>query len=175
MTDPPAGPPPGGPFPTRRWSRIAAAGDAPDALAELCDAYWYPIYAFIRRAGHDADAALDLTQGYFARLLERRPFEAADPSRGRFRAFLLADCRHFLAHRREHDHARRRGGGRRPLPIDAHDAEGRYHPEPSHDRTAARLFERDWHSPCWRTSSPTCAASTSAPAGGPPSRRSRAR
>jgi RNA polymerase sigma-70 factor (ECF subfamily) len=88
------------PFPTTRWSRVARAGDragddARAALAELCAAYWYPIYALIRRLGH-ADA-LDLTQGYFARLLEKPVIAAADPARGRFRAFLRADCRFYLA------------------------------------------------------------------------------
>lgn len=149
MSDPQADPPSKALFPTTRWSRIVAAGDADapeaaDALAELCAAYWYPIYAFIRRQGNDPDAALDLTQDYFARLLERRPFATADPTRGRFRAFLRADCRHFLAHRREHDGAQRRGGGRQILSIDARDAEGRYLLEPSHDRTPERLFDRAW-------------------------------
>jgi RNA polymerase sigma-70 factor (ECF subfamily) len=136
-------------FPTTRWSRVAAADDADApvaaaALAEFCAAYWYPLYAFIRRQGHGPEAALDLTQGYFAHLLERRPFAAADPARGRFRAFLRADCRHFLAHRREHDGAHRRGGGRPVLSIDARDAEGRYLLEPAHDRTPERLFDRAW-------------------------------
>src|SRR5262249_36931308 len=87
--------PPAARFPTTRWSRVIAAGgdDGPGAaaaLAELCAAYWYPIYAFIRGKGNDPEATLDLTQGYFARLLERRPFAAVDPARGRFRAFLRA-------------------------------------------------------------------------------------
>jgi DNA-directed RNA polymerase specialized sigma24 family protein len=136
-------------FPTTRWSRIAAAGDgdvpeAREALAALCAAYWYPLYAFIRRKGHGPDEALDLTQEYFARLLERGTFAAADPGKGRFRSFLLADCTHFLAHRRERDRALKRGGGIPPLSIDARDAEGRYLREPSHSRTPERLFERDW-------------------------------
>jgi RNA polymerase sigma-70 factor (ECF subfamily) len=136
-------------FPTTRWSRVIAACDAdtPDAgaaLAELCAAYWYPIYALIRGKGHDPDAALDLTQDYFASLLERRTFVAADPARGRFRAFLRADCDHFLAHRREHDRALRRGGGHHVLSIDARDAEGRYLQEPAHGQTPERLFDRAW-------------------------------
>ena len=140
--------PPGG-FPTTRWSRVVAAGDgaapeAGEALAELCDAYWFPLYAFIRRKGNGPERALDLTQGYFARLLERRTVAAADPARGRFRSFLLADCSHFLAHERERDGAARRGGGRAVLSIDARDAEGRYLLEPAHEQTAERLFERDW-------------------------------
>src|SRR6516225_2702057 len=136
-------------FPTTHWSLVVAAGgragpDARDALAELCAAYWYPVYAFIRRKGHGPDAALDLTQDYFARLLEKGTVAAADPVRGRFRSFLLADCTFFLADRRDRDRARRRGGGRPVLSIDARDAEGRFLREPSHDRTPERLFERDW-------------------------------
>jgi RNA polymerase sigma-70 factor (ECF subfamily) len=136
-------------FPTTQWSRVVAAGDcaapeARDALAELCRAYWYPLYAFIRRQGHSPDAALDLTQDYFARLLERRNVAAADPARGRFRSFLLADCTHFLAHARDGQRALKRGGGAVPLSIDARDAEGRYLREPAHASTPERLFERDW-------------------------------
>ena len=145
MPEPP--PSPAGSFPTTRWSRIVAAGDGAatgEALAELCAAYWFPIYAFIRRKGNDPERALDLTQGYFARLLERRTVAAADPARGRFRSFLLADCSHFLAHQRDRDDAAKRGGGRAAVSIDARDAEGRYLVEPAHEQTPERLFERDW-------------------------------
>ena len=143
------GPAPADRFPTTRWSRVVAAGDgaadgAGEALAELCAGYWFPIYAFIRRKGNDPERALDLTQGYFARLLEKGTVAAADPARGRFRSFLLADCAHFLAHERERDRAARRGGGRAALSIDARDAEGRYRVEPAHEQTPERLFERDW-------------------------------
>ena len=136
-------------FPTTRWSRVVAAGDraepaARQALAELCGAYWYPIYALIRRKGHGPDEALDLTQDYFARLLEKGTVAAADRVKGRFRSFLLADCSFFLADRRDHDRALRRGGGRPVLSIDARDAEGRFLREPSHDQTPERLFDRAW-------------------------------
>src|SRR5436190_23985122 len=88
-------------FPTTHWSRVIAAGDraAPEAraaLAELCAAYWYPIYALIRRRGHSPDEACDLAQDYFTRLLEKGVIAAADRSKGRFRAFLRTDCQHFL-------------------------------------------------------------------------------
>ena len=137
------------PFPTTHWSRVARAGGPPTpearaALAELCDAYWYPIYALIRRKGYQADAALDLTQDYFARLLEKGTVAAADPVKGRFRAFLLADCSFFLADRRAGGPDRGRGGGRPVLSIDARDAEGRFLREPSHDQTPERLFDRAW-------------------------------
>jgi DNA-directed RNA polymerase specialized sigma24 family protein len=140
--------PPAG-FPTTRWSQVAhavnpAAPEAKAALAELCGAYWYPIYAFIRRKGNGPEQALDLTQGYFAHLLERGTVAAADPMRGRFRSFLLADCRHFLAHERERDAAARRGGRLAVVSINASDAEGQYQLEPTHEQTPERLFERDW-------------------------------
>jgi DNA-directed RNA polymerase specialized sigma24 family protein len=136
-------------FPTTHWSRIARAGDPDDpearaVMAELCGAYWYPIYALIRRKGHGPDEALDLTQDYFARLLEKGTVAAADPDKGRFRSYLLADCSFFLADRRDRDRALKRGGGRPVLSIDARDAEGRFLREPSHDRTPERMFERDW-------------------------------
>jgi len=88
-------------FPTTQWSRIIAAGDraAPEAraaLAELCEAYWYPIYALIRRRGHRPEESCDLAQDYFTRLLEKGVIAAADQSKGRFRAFLRTDCQHFL-------------------------------------------------------------------------------
>jgi RNA polymerase sigma-70 factor (ECF subfamily) len=142
-------PPPTARFPTTHWSRVAGAGGPPTpearaALAELCGAYWYPIYALIRRKGHDADEALDLTQDYFARLLEKGTIAAADPVKGRFRSFLLADCSFFLADRRDRDRALKRGGGRPVLSIDTRDAEGRLIREPCHDRTPERMFERDW-------------------------------
>jgi DNA-directed RNA polymerase specialized sigma24 family protein len=136
-------------FPTTHWSRVVAAGDgdgsgAREALAELCSAYWFPLYAFVRRKGNDTDRALDLTQAYFARLLERRIVAAADPARGRFRSFLRTDCSHFLAHERERDGAACRCGGRTMLVIAAGDAESRYRLEPSHGETPERLFDRDW-------------------------------
>mgnify|MGYP000894800701 CR=1 FL=1 len=136
-------------FPTTCWGHVLAARDqaAPDAraaLSELCAMYWYPLYAFIRRRGYPHENAIDLTQGYFARLLERGNIAAANPERGRFRSFLLTDCQRFLSHQRIHDRAVKRGGGIRPLSIDARDAEGRYLHEPVDDRSPERRFEHDW-------------------------------
>jgi RNA polymerase sigma-70 factor (ECF subfamily) len=143
--------PPGARFPTTRWSRVlAAAGrgrstaDAGAALAELCAAYWYPVYALIRRKGHDPDTAADLAQDYFARLLEKGTLAAADPARGRFRAFLRTDCGFFLADVRDREGRLKRGGGVAPVSIDARDAEGRYRVEPASDLTPDRLFDRAW-------------------------------
>jgi RNA polymerase sigma-70 factor (ECF subfamily) len=143
-SNPPAG------FPTTCWSRVARAGDpggpeARAALVELCEAYWYPIYAFIRRGGADAETALDRTQDYFARLLEGPVLAAADRSKGRFRSFLRADIAFFLAHARERAAAQKRGGGAAVLSIDARDAEGRYLREPADNAlTPDRLYDRAW-------------------------------
>ena len=136
-------------FPTTCWSRVAAAAgrvtpEAREALAALCASYWYPLYAFIRRRGHDPDRAADLTQGFFARFLEKDYLSSVDPSKGRFRAFLLAACKHFLANAHDQEVALKRGGGRYPVSIDRRDAEGRYLAEPAHDATPERLFERRW-------------------------------
>ena len=105
-----------GEFPTTRWSLVIGASDrdrleARAALAELCRAYWYPIYAFIRRKGHDLNDAEDLTQAYFARLLEKAVIAAADQGKGRFRTFLRTDCQHFLIDQ----HRRRSARGERPV------------------------------------------------------------
>ena len=121
-----------------------AAPEARAALAELCAAYWFPIYALIRRRGHGPDEALDLTQDYFARLLERGVLASADPHKGRLRAFLRADCGFFLSHHLERGRARKRGGDRPALSIDARDAEGRYLREPVDATTPERLFDRAW-------------------------------
>jgi RNA polymerase sigma-70 factor (ECF subfamily) len=136
-------------FATTRWSLVRAAdeGDSPSArraLAELCGLYWYPLYAFIRRRGHGHDQAQDLTQEFFARLLQRQDFAAADPAHGRFRSFLLAACKHFLANEYNRAHALKRGGGLQPLPLDFGDADDRYTREPAHDETPEKLFERRW-------------------------------
>jgi RNA polymerase sigma-70 factor (ECF subfamily) len=136
-------------FPTTHWSCVAAAGSDRDdqsreALARLCAGYWYPLYAFVRRRGHGADEALDLVQGYFARLLEKGVLAAADPARGRFRSFLMADCAHYVSHERARAAAWKRGGGLRPVSIDARDAEGRFLVEPAEGLTPEHVFERAW-------------------------------
>jgi RNA polymerase sigma-70 factor (ECF subfamily) len=137
------------PFPTTRWSRVLAAGDRADpeageALAELCAAYWYPLYAFVRRKGYPPEEAGDLVQGTFLALLDRDGLAAVAPHRGRFRSFLLAVCAHHLADCRDRDRAAKRGGGRVAVAIDRPVAEGRYASEPASALTAERLFERRW-------------------------------
>jgi RNA polymerase sigma-70 factor (ECF subfamily) len=152
MSGPEARPDAGGSperFRTTRWSLVLAARDrtSPEArlaLQELCEAYWYPLYAFIRRHGHLAEEAQDLTQEFFVRLLEKDFLALADQSRGKFRSFLMAACQHFLANERDRAQARKRGGGREFLSIDARAGESRYLAEPAHDLTAERLFERRW-------------------------------
>jgi RNA polymerase sigma factor (sigma-70 family) len=136
-------------FPTTCWSRVLKAGDAGEpearaALEGLCRDYWYPLYAFVRRKGHDPETAQDLVQGLFAELLERGDFGGLAPERGRFRSFLMACCAHYLARHNDRERAVKRGGGRMTIPIDALTAELRFGGEPSHDLTAERLFERRW-------------------------------
>src|SRR5437764_12749079 len=133
-------------FATTRWSLVAAAQDAAapesrQALADLCSAYWYPVYAYVRRRGHDHHAAQDLTQAFFARLLETNDLAAADRTRGRFRTFLLTACQHFLANAHDRATAKKRGGGKAALPLDFAGADARYSHEPAHEETPERLFD----------------------------------
>jgi RNA polymerase sigma factor (sigma-70 family) len=139
-----------GGFAPTRWSVVlSAAGDpagseARRALSELCGAYWFPLYAFVRRQGCGAVEAEDLTQEFFARLLEKNYLAAVDPAKGRFRSFLLVAMRHFLLNEWAKARAVKRGGGRRLLALDALDAEARYAAEPPDDLTPERLYERRW-------------------------------
>jgi len=120
------------------------APEAHEALATLCNAYWYPIYAYIRRQGYGPKDAQDLTQDFFAYVLERGVLAKADPDRGRFRAFLRTVCARQLAGQRDRANGHKRGGGRTILPIDVLDAEGRYAREPVHELTPERIFDRSW-------------------------------
>ena len=136
-------------FETTRWSLVVAAGGddssaARAALATLCEAYWYPLYAYVRRRGIDADDARDLTQGFLTSLLERRDFEHLRPERGRFRAFLLASLQHFLANDAARRRTQKRGGGIILLPLAFDEAEGRYRIEPADPTTPETLYERRW-------------------------------
>ena len=114
------------------------------ALAALCAAYWYPLYAFVRRRGHDSHSAEDIVQGFFAVLLEKDGLTSVDRSKGRFRSFLVAACSHFLANRRDSERTLKRGRGHLTVPIDRIEAESRYGREPAHELTPDRLFERRW-------------------------------
>ena len=139
----------GGVFVTTHWSVVLAAGDAaqPDAhaaLTKLCRQYWPPLYAFVRRSGHTPEDACDLTQEFFARLLEKNWIAQASPERGRFRSFLLASLKHFLANEWNRAQCRKRGGGRDLVPLDAATAEERYAMEPRDVATPEVLYERRW-------------------------------
>ena len=135
-------------FPTTAWSIVLTAGrdstDAHDALAVLCQAYWYPVYAYIRHRGYAGQDAEDLTQQFFAHLLETHLVRAASPGRGRFRSFLLASIRNFLANEWDREHAVKRGGKASLLSLDFRAAEGRYALEPPDRLTPEKLFERGW-------------------------------
>jgi RNA polymerase sigma factor (sigma-70 family) len=137
-------------FVTTRWSLVLAAGgdvgsaDAQNALASLYEAYWYPLYAFLRGRGHNAHDAEDLTQAFFARLLEKPAMRYADPARGRFRSFLLTSLSNFAANAHDKDSALKRGGGVPPLPFEFDSAEDRFLREPVSDETPERLFDRRW-------------------------------
>jgi RNA polymerase sigma-70 factor (ECF subfamily) len=160
----------GGRFETAQWSLVLAAGRrgsaaGEEALARLCALYCYPVFAFVRRQGHPAEAAQDLSQGFFARLIEKGELAAADRSRGRFRSFLLTACRRFLANERDRALARKRGGGRVPLSIDVAAAERRYERALAHAETPERLYDRQWCSCCSRECSRPCARSTRQAAG----------
>lgn len=136
-------------FVTTHWSVVLTAGRsdttrAHDALARLCQAYWHPLYAYVRRLGHAPSDAQDLTQEFFARLLAKNYLADADESRGRFRSFLLTALKHFLANEWDKARARKRGGGRLPVPIDFGSAETNCHFEPADITTPEKIFERRW-------------------------------
>jgi RNA polymerase sigma-70 factor (ECF subfamily) len=136
-------------FASTHWSQVLAAADASspraaEALAQLCRTYWYPLYAFIRRQGTGAEEAQDLTQAFFARLLERNSIAEAAEERGRFRSFLLVALKRFLINERERARAQKRGGGQPLIALDDTEAEGRYRLEPADELSADRIYERRW-------------------------------
>jgi len=138
-------------FATTRWSVVLAAGagasspGVDEALATLCETYWYPLYAFLRSRHYSAEDAQDLTQAFFARLLEKQTIRQADPARGRFRSFLLVSLKHFAANERDRAIATKRGGGVPTLSLEFETAEGRFQMEPpSVDDTPERMFDRRW-------------------------------
>jgi RNA polymerase sigma factor (sigma-70 family) len=138
-----------GRFATTRWSLVLAAGRktsarSAEALTSLCEMYWYPVYAFIRRQGCGADESADLTQEFFVRVLEKNYFHDADPARGRFRAFLCASIRHFLSNERDRARTLKRGGKQPPISLDVETAEGKYQLEPRDEMTPEKLFDRRW-------------------------------
>ncbi|MBN2290840.1 MAG: RNA polymerase subunit sigma-24 [Pirellulales bacterium] len=137
-------------FATTQWSMVVNAGGSHTsqsrrALAVLCESYWFPLYAFVRRAGYSAEDAQDLTQDFFVRLLAENTLAVADRQRGRFRSFLLGAMKHFLSKERRRQRARKRGGVRTVLSLDFDAGEGRYGSiEPADNLTPERLFEKRW-------------------------------
>jgi RNA polymerase sigma factor (sigma-70 family) len=136
-------------FDTTRWNLIlnsvdAQAPESRTALSELCKRYWYPVYAFARRSGHDVLDAEDLTQSFFLYLLEKEAFSRVGPEKGKFRSFLLASFKNHMSASRRRAQAMKRGGGCEVVSLDAHDAELRYRHEPVDELTPERIFDARW-------------------------------
>ena len=127
--------------------RAGAEGDATThsrrAMEELIQAYWFPLYAFVRRQGESPASAEDMVQEFFARLLEKKYLAQVDRAKGKFRSFLLAAMKHFLSNERNKLRAKKRGGGA-VIALDGLSAEARYAVEPADEMTAERLFDRRW-------------------------------
>jgi RNA polymerase sigma factor (sigma-70 family) len=137
-----------GRFATTRWTMVNAAGRADghagEALAELCQIYWPPLYGYLRGRGYDAEQAQDLTQGFFARFLERESVRAADPTRGRFRGFLLTALKRYVINEYKRAASTGRGGQHVHLALDFEDAERTYLLERRDEETPERVFDRKW-------------------------------
>jgi RNA polymerase sigma factor (sigma-70 family) len=136
-------------FATTHWSVVLTAGRADTtraqaALTKLCQSYWYPLYAYVRRRGYSAHDAQDLTQAFFLCLLERGSFAHADQQRGRFRSFLLGAMNHFLADEWKKINREKRGGGQKILSLDLAAAEQRFDLEPADTMTPDKFFDREW-------------------------------
>jgi RNA polymerase sigma factor (sigma-70 family) len=139
----------GGDFQTTQWTvvlRAAQTGSpiSQEALAKLCKGYWYPLYVYIRRRGHGAVEAEDLTQEFFRRLLEKGYLGGVERGKGRFRSFLLTALKHFLANEWDRSQTQKRGGGQEIISLDVQDAEGRYDIEPADRRNPEVLFDQRW-------------------------------
>lgn len=133
-------------FQTTHWSVVlqAAGGDSTAALEHLCRVYWYPLYAYVRRQGHDPHDAQDLTQGFFELFLAKHYLKDVDREKGRFRSFLLASIKHFLANEWKKSNRQKRGGLMRSISFDAMAAEERYLHEPAEASSAELGFDRRW-------------------------------
>jgi RNA polymerase sigma-70 factor (ECF subfamily) len=136
-------------FATTHWTVVLAAGrggsgQAETALEELCRTYWYPLYAYVRRHGHSREDAEDLTQGFFARLLEKNYLEGVTSEKGKFRAFLLVALKRFLANEWDRANRLKRGGGQTLLSLDWEDAETRYQINPADNLSPDKLYDRAW-------------------------------
>ena len=135
-------------FQDTRWSIVLSAArggtESRAALEWLCTHYWYPLYTYVRRKGHDVEKARDLTQSFFTSLLEQNALKRIDPELGKFRAFLLASMNHFLAHEREHDAALKRRAHDAAFRVDLNELEQRYRVEPGVEQDPEALYESRW-------------------------------
>ena len=136
-------------FATTHWSVVRAAGKSSSAqqrkaLGELCESYWFPLYAFLRRRGCDTHEAEDLTQAFFAHVLEKKDLGAANPNYGKFRSFLLVRLKGFLSDQRDRANAQKRGGGKKIISLSVQTAEGQYALEPTDRLSPEMLFEKSW-------------------------------
>ena len=136
-------------FATTHWTVVLAAGrvsspQADVALEELCRTYWYPLYAYVRHQGHTREDAEDLTQGFFARLLEKNYLEGISSDGGKFRSFLLVAVKRFLANEWDYANRQKRGGGIMPLSLDWQDAETRYQINPADNLSPDKLYDQAW-------------------------------
>lgn len=139
----------GDPFETTHWSVVVAAGqdsspEARHALATLCQKYWGPLYAFVRRRGYSVEDAQDITQGFFAQFIEGSALKDVTPERGKFRAYLLTSLKNYMVSEQRRAKAQKRGGGEPPLSLDFGSAEGSYRLEPAERLTPEKLYELRW-------------------------------
>lgn len=136
-------------FATTHWSVVLAASrdssaDAQEPLEKLCRTYWPPLYAFVRRQGHDEQDAQDLTQEFFARLLGKKSLRSVNPDKGKFRSFLLASMKHFLANEWDRKNRLKRGGGTVTISLDDESAESSYLAATAHELTPEKVYDRRW-------------------------------
>jgi RNA polymerase sigma-70 factor (ECF subfamily) len=136
-------------FVTTRWTVVLSAGrrssaQSDHALGELCQTYWYPLYAYVRRHGHTKEDAEDLVQAFFARFLEKNYLEGLSAGRGKFRAFLLVSLKHFLANEWDKAQRQKRGGGALHLSLDWQSADARFHLDPPDPSSPDKTFDREW-------------------------------
>ncbi len=148
-TDSPSTSAPGDVFATTYWTVVLAAGkrstpQSDHALEELCRTYWFPLYAYVRRRGHSKEDAEDLTQAFFARFLARNYLEGLSAERGRFRAFLLASLKHFLANEWDRSQRQKRGGGVTPLSLDWQTADTKFQVAATAGPSPDQAFDREW-------------------------------
>jgi len=138
----------GGVFRTTQWSMVLNAGSddsivAAAALEQLCQRYWYPLYACVRRSGYSHHDAADMTQSFFARVIEKKTFTGVEPGAARFRSFLLTTLKHFMINEWQSANRLKRGGGKQIISLDEK-ADELYRAEPSHNATPDKLFEKRW-------------------------------